>query len=160
MKAKNLLTFALFLFLIGAVVTILRREAKTDSNAGTGSVTDVDTPLPANGMVAYYFHGETRCPTCRNIEAYAQEAIRSGFSEDVDSGKIRWQVVNYETPDNTHFATDYEIVSSTVVLVRFSQGKQADWRNLMRVWELVGDKDAFLDYVQRQTQEMLAETAG
>ena len=157
MTAKNLLTIVLLLFVVGAVATIVLREADNSSSA---SIALVDAPPIANGIVTYYFHGETRCPTCRNIEAYAHEAVHSGFSEELDSEKISWQVVNYETPDNTHFATDYEIVSSTVVLVRFSQGKQADWRNLMRVWELVGDKDAFVNYVQSQAREMLVETEG
>ena len=157
MTARNLLTITLLLFVVGAVATIVLREADNSSSA---SIALVDAPPIANGIVAYYFHGETRCPTCRNIEAYAHEAVQSGFSEELDSERMSWQVVNYETPDNTHFATDYEIVSSTVVLVRFSQGEQADWRNLMRVWELVGDKDAFVNYVQSQAREMLDETEG
>lgn len=160
MKAKNLLTFALLLFVVVVVTTIVRREADSSSSVSIASNGAVDAPPTANGILAYYFHGETRCPTCRKIEAYAQEAIQSGFSEEVDSGTIRWQLVNYEAPENSHFATDYEIVSSTVVLVKFSQGKQTDWRNLMRVWELVGNKDAFVDYVQSQTQGMLDETEG
>ena len=157
MTARNLLTITLLLFVVGAVATIVLREVDNSSSA---SIALVDVPPTANGIVAYYFHGETRCPTCRNIEAYAHEAVQSGFSEELDSERMSWQVVNYETPDNTHFATDYEIVSSTVVLVRFSQGEQADWRNLMRVWELVGDKDAFVNYVQSQAREMLDETEG
>ena len=41
-----------------------------------------------------------------------------------------------------------------------AEGRVADWRNLTRVWELVGDKEAFLAYIQEQTQEMLNTTAG
>ena len=159
MTAKNFLSLGLLLFVGVAVVVLVVREVGRDGSAteeGGGS----EAVLPTDGVVAYYFHGETRCPTCRTIEAYAHEAIQSGFPEELDSEKISWQIMNYETPDNTHFATDYEIVSSTVVLVRFSQGKQADWRNLMRVWELVGDKDAFVNYVQSQAREMLDETEG
>ncbi|TWU30519.1 nitrophenyl compound nitroreductase subunit ArsF family protein [Bythopirellula polymerisocia] len=160
MTAKNLLAITLLLFVIGAIATIVLKEADKSSSASMATNTTGDAPPPANGIVVYYFHGETRCPTCRNIEAYAHEAIQSGFSKELDSESISWQVVNYEMPDNTHFATDYEVVSSTVVLVRFSQGKQTDWRNLMRVWELVGDKEAFVGYVQSQTQEMLDDTEG
>jgi hypothetical protein len=34
-------------------------------------------------------------------------------------------------------------------------GKQAEWKNLSRVWELVRRKDAFLRYVQDEVRAYL-----
>lgn len=43
----------------------------------------------AEGMkvTAYYFHGSTRCTTCRKIEAFSREAVQTGFSEALKTGK-------------------------------------------------------------------------
>ena len=153
MNAKNLLSVALLLFVAVAVVLLVARQS------GEETEPNVEITLPADGLVTYYFHGETRCPTCRHIEAYAREAIETGFAEELANGEVSWQVVNYESPANAHFATEYEIVAPTVVLVRTSRGQPTVWRNLSRVWNLVGEKEAFVEYVRREAVEMMDATA-
>ena len=37
-------------------------------------------------FVAYYFHGNFRCATCRKLEAYSEEAITKGFVDQLASG--------------------------------------------------------------------------
>ena len=159
MNAKNLLSMALLLFMVAAVTVMISREFRTDAPKGAPSVEE-GVSLPTSCLVAYYFHSEIRCPTCRNIEAYAHEAIQKNFPAELSSGEVAWRVVNYDLPTNARYVTEYEIVSPTVVLVRLSKGQQVDWRNLMRVWELVGDKEAFGEYIQDQAEELLATTEG
>ncbi len=157
MNAKNLLTAGLLVFVAAAIITIVVREGGGKDSPDMTAVSPANAPLPAEGLIAYYFHGEIRCPTCKKIESYAHEAIQTGFSEELNSGKLTWRVLNYELPANTHFATEYEIAAPTIVLVCASHGQPEDWRNLTRVWELVGDKDAFVKYVQEQTRELLTK---
>ena len=162
MHTKNLLTVALLLFVAAAAVTIAlknTRDSATETVAAD-SETNRETALPTDGLVVYFFHGETRCPTCRKIEAYSHEAIVDAFQAQLASGEIVWQLANYEAPENAQAAKTYEVYSSSVVLVRNQQSQPADWRNLTRVWELVGDKDAFKSYVREQTQEMLSTASG
>ncbi len=152
MNSKNLVAAALLLFVVAAVVILVGREMRQPSAGTTPAAAE---QLPANALVVYYFHGETRCPTCRNIESYSHEAVQAAFPQELAQDKVLWRVINYELPENRHFATDYEIVAPTVVLVRIVDGKVADWRNLGRVWELVGDRLAFANYVQNETRSML-----
>lgn len=159
MNARSLLSLVLLLFVGAAVVVLVFREDRRDDSQAETNVGE-ELSLPTTGLVAYYFHSEIRCPTCRNIEAYAHEAIENSFPAELSSGEVAWRIVNYELPGNDHYLTKYEIVSPTVVLVRMSEGQQVDWRNLMKVWELVGDKDAFGKYIQIQANELLAKTAG
>jgi hypothetical protein len=137
------------------VAILLGRALRDDQTPPAGAA---DMALPPDGVVAYYFHGDVRCPTCRNIEAYAQEAVESGFGPQLASGALQWRVVNYESPANAHFAQEYELFSPTVVLVRTSDGKPVEWRNLSRVWELVGDKDEFQAYVQDAVRVYLVQS--
>jgi len=69
-----------------------------------------------DGVVVYYLHSNTRCPTCQTIEAYAKEAVETGFAEELKNGKIQWRIINYESPGNEHYATDYQIVARTSCL--------------------------------------------
>ncbi|MAT69844.1 MAG: hypothetical protein CMJ58_10005 [Planctomycetaceae bacterium] len=152
MHAKNLVAAALLLFVAASVVILLGREMRESDGGGSAPAAEA---LPADGVVVYYFHGETRCPTCRDIENYSHAAVQTAFSKELASDKVLWKVVNYEQPENSHFATDYEIVAPTVVLVRRIGGQNGEWRNLSRVWELVGDRDAFTEYLQNETRSML-----
>ncbi len=161
MKPKNLVTILLLLFVAASVgvlsVKSLRPHARqpvaTNPTLNHSAGQTEATP-PADGVIAYCFHGDVRCSTCRTIEAYAREALEAGFADQFQSGKLKWQVVNYQAPGNEHFAKEYEIIAPTVVLVRMENGQQKNWENLMRVWELVHDKDAFVQYIQTEMRKL------
>ncbi len=165
MKPKNILTVGLLLFVAASVVVLAARSLRENPQAaGTDGqpeeaapehrAADASPPL-SEKVIAYYFHGNVRCPTCRSIEAYAREAVQSGFPEQLEDRRIEWRVVNYEQPGNEHFLTDYKLAFPTVILVEVSGGSQAKWKNLDRVWQLVGDKWAFVEYVQQETRSYL-----
>jgi hypothetical protein len=107
--------------------------------------------------VAYYFHGNFRCATCRKLEAYSEEAITRGFADELGSGELEWRVVNTDEADNTHFVTDFDLVTKSLVLVEYRNGEVVRFTNLKLVWQLVGDKDGFLRYVRDSTREFIGQ---
>ena len=109
----------------------------------------------ADGVVAMYFHGNARCATCRKIEAYADEAIAQGFVDELESGRLTWWVVNIDESANKHFIEDFQLVTRSVVLVEYRDGKVLRWENLDKVWQLVRSKDKFVSYVDGETREFL-----
>jgi hypothetical protein len=151
MTSKNVVTIALLLFVAASIVVLAVKSLRENPRTADPE------PTLADGVIAYYFHGKIRCPTCRRIETYAHEAVRAGFAKQLAGGRLRWQVVDYELPENRHFATDYELAAPTVVLVETSGGGRKQWKNLDRVWELVGDKEAFVEYVRRETRAWLED---
>jgi hypothetical protein len=72
---------------------------------------------------------------------------------------LQWREVNTEEPGNQHFVTDYEITTSSVVLVAMQDGKPGRWKKLDRVWELVNDYLAFGAYVQEEARAFMEEGA-
>ena len=109
----------------------------------------------ADGVVAMYFHGNARCATCKKIEAYADEAIAQGFVDELESGRLTWRVVNIDESANKHFIEDFQLVTRSVVLVEYRDGKVLRWENLDKVWQLVRSKDKFVSYVEGETSEFL-----
>ena len=108
-------------------------------------------------VVAYYFHGNLRCRTCQTIEAYSEEAIRSEFADELASGHLVWRVINTDEPENRHFVKDFELVTKSLVLTEYREGEVTRWENLKQVWQLVRDKEQFLDYVHSSTRKFLQE---
>lgn len=165
MTVKDAATNSLLMFVAATCVALVVRALPQPppQHAETGSTTSVGaansggatTPAIEDGVVVYYLHSNFRCDTCRTIEAYAKEAVEAGFADELQAGTIQWRVVNYESPGNEHFAADYETVAPNVVLVKFKDGKQVDWKGLPEVWEHTGDKPAFLNFVQSSLREFL-----
>jgi len=104
---------------------------------------------------ALYFHTTKRCVSCRKIEAFASEAIRGGFPAEIKEGTLTLELLNVEEPQNRHFIQDYQLYTKSLVLIDTVGGKQVRWKNLARVWELLGDQQAFVRYVQDEVRGYL-----
>lgn len=159
MTLKEATANSLLMFVAATCVVLIVKAISPTLQAPQATANGQAEPAPdragKDGIQVYYLHGNFRCPTCRTIEAYAQEAVESGFSEELRDGRIKWQVINYEEPGNERYAIDYEVVAPTVILVRFEDGRQVDWKGLHEVWEHVGDKDAFLSFVQSNLRQFM-----
>ncbi len=128
--------------------------APETASRATPSVT-ADSPLK---VVAYYFHVTVRCVTCRTIEGYSREAIEQGFPKELKAGEAEWRLVNVQLPENRHFIRDYQLYTRSLVLAKIRGGKQVEWRNLDKVWELVGRKGEFFKYVQSNVKVYLGDS--
>lgn len=134
------------IFLVVAAVISVNFTAFAGENNPTGKV------------VAYYFHGTFRCPTCHKLETYSQEAIETNFKDALASGKLEFKVVNIEEKGNEHYGSDYQFYTKSLILSLVKNGKQIKWKNLDKIWEYVGNKQQFLDYVKAEVVDFLKET--
>jgi hypothetical protein len=166
MKPKTVLTALLLTFVIAsAAYFVFSETTKKNSPARLAEESSVESTVAAKDgaeskVVVYYFHATKRCWTCKTIEAYSEEAIRSGFAEQLESGAMEWRPVNIDKAENQHFVDDFELATRTVVLVHVVDGVNKDWKKLDRVWELVRDKPAFVDYIWDNTNDFLADAHG
>jgi len=160
MKAKSILAALLLLFVAASVAAWVVREfgggpgargasqRTTHPTSASSPAAEEASPEVSDKVVAYYFHGNQRCDTCTTMEAYAREAIESGFGEGLRNGRIQRRVVNYDEPEHKHFRQDFDLVAPSLVLAAIHEGKQGEWEDLPRIWELKDDKASFLKYVQ------------
>lgn len=139
------------------------QEAKITAETGSSSAKTVPAKPVASirgvatspNVIVYYFHGNTRCITCKKIESFAKSAIENSFADELKTGKIEFRAVNIEEPKNEHFVQDYQLVTRSVVLSRIRNDKQDAWKNLDQVWNLVRDPEAFQRYVVAETKQLL-----
>jgi hypothetical protein len=149
-------TAALEIVVLAAVAAVAL-SLFTPATSAEEPDTDVKSGTIADGVVAIYFHGNVRCATCRKIESYAHEAVKSGFSEALEEGSLAWRVINVDEAENAHFIQDFQLVTKSVVLAEYREGQVVRWENLDKVWQLVRDEDRFVDYIQSETREFLGE---
>jgi len=166
MKAKTIVSTVLLLFVAASVAYLVVNESRSQPEADQGvqnagaAQTTVKEAVAESGviadetketgpkLVAYYFHRTQRCRTCLTMEAYANEALREGLPDVIESGELEWHTVNVEEPQNEHFVQDYGLTASALVMVFFENGERKQWKNLDYIWELVSDEWGFKEYVR------------
>jgi len=89
------------------------------------------------------------------IESYSKEALQAKYGDAMRKGIIKWRAVDVEQPKSRHFAQDYRLYTSSLVLVRFNNGTQGQWRTLDKTWDLVRKKGEFIQYVQSDVATLL-----
>ena len=112
---------------------------------------------PSDYVQAYYFHATYRCKTCTTLEQYSRESIEENFKDQLGNNTLRFKEVNFDEPDNRHFLQDYGLTYRALVLVRYKDGKQVTYKNLEKIWQLVGSKADFSNYVKTEVEAMLKE---
>ena len=153
MRSKKSLLFALLTAgVLLALSLVVPSSAGADDPPGTNP-----GDSPGTEVVAYYFHGQFRCATCRKLEALSKEAISSGFAQELGADRLAFRVVNVETPDTEHFVKDFQLVTKSLVLVEYKDGNVVRWKNLPKIWQLVRDREEFIRYVQEETRAFLGK---
>jgi hypothetical protein len=143
-------TFALAFLLFGALATTFPALSQ-EPTADNGTAASAQTPR----FVVYYFHGNMRCATCRKLEAYSEEAITTGFANDIERGALAFRAVNVDEAQNEHFVKDFQLTNKSVVVVEYRDGEVARFENLNEIWQRVRDKDDFLEYVRSSIREFI-----
>ncbi|MCU0306084.1 MAG: nitrophenyl compound nitroreductase subunit ArsF family protein [Thermoanaerobaculales bacterium] len=135
---------------LAAAFPVLSAEPTADE----GTATSTQTPR----FVVYYFHGNQRCATCRKIEAYSEEAITSGFADEMVRGALAFRAVNVDEAQNKHYVQDFQLTNKSVVVVEYRDGEVSRFKNLNEIWLKVGDKEAYFDYMRDSTREFIGES--
>ena len=160
MKARRLIQIALLLFVAVSVVYLVSQESRKSLAAAPRATTqpEKNEAVRQPKVVVYYFHGNFRCVSCRKLEAVSQQAVTNGFAQELKRGDLEWRVVNVETSGNEHFVSDYKLFSKALVVVKFRGGKQIEYKNLMKAWELLQNDEALEKYVQSEVKASLQES--
>ena len=151
MNPRKIVTWILWLFIGVSVVAMIvndLRRAPPNVDAAAESSGPAAAASRPDRVVLYYFQGKVRCPACRNVEAYAREAVETGFAEQLKDGRVEWKAIDYEAPGNEHFASDYQLVAASLVLVEMRDAAPKRWKNLQKAWELADNKQALVAMVQ------------
>lgn len=120
-----------------------------------GDTKAVSSVIRADGVSVINFHSTKRCRTCIRIGDLAKKTMYEEFADEEKAGKVRWEQLNYDEPANAHYVKDYELVSSTVLVTLWKDGKEVKWNRLDAVWDHVGDEPVFRAYVAQAMRDLL-----
>jgi len=145
----------------GPTVNNAETTAPGEVHEASSAAPDADKSRDANEIdstvVAYYFHRTIRCPTCIAIEQNAAEVITNRFKEQLANQRLVWLPFNLDDEAGSQFEKEFGISGSTLVVAEIRDGNFVRFKKLDKVWELIGDVDAFHAYVRNEVKEYLNE---
>lgn len=103
---------------------------------------------PADRVVVMYFHRTQRCPTCLKMGSYSEEAVKTGFAEQLQDGTVAFYYIDFQNEKNAALTNGYKISGPALVAAKVTNNKVAKYKDLKDIWAKVTDKAAFLKYVQ------------
>ena len=161
MKKLTVVPGILILSLImSAFIFAGEKPAETAAAGDKKAVENKEDTNPTNDVIiAYYFHGTQRCATCKKLEAYSREALEKGFPEEMADSTIIFTMINYDLDENKHYIDDYKLFTKALILSRVSGGNEVAWKNLDKIWQLVRDKDEYIDYVRKEMSDFMKKLA-
>ena len=138
-----------------APVEPAKPEVKSEPKAAAAVKKTAKSVAEAKTAVVYYFYTNTRCSSCKTLEAYTREAVATKLAAGYKDWKIEFKGVNVDEASNAHFVQDYWLNSKSVVVQKFAGEKTLNWAKLDKVWQLLGNKEAFISYVTDETHKLL-----
>lgn len=113
-----------------------------------------------NYVEVAYFHTERRCGPCTYIEIRTQHNIETYFQEELNNGKLEFNVYQLGLEENEAVATKYQAVGSQLFINTVVDGKD-NIQHIEAVWdkEYLDDQEKFDALVQHLVNEAL-EAAG
>ena len=105
---------------------------------------------PKDRVVAMYFHRTQRCPTCQKMGSYTEEAVKTGFAGQLKDGMVEFYYIDFQNEKNAAYTKAYKITGPALIVAKVADNKVAEFKDLKDIWSNVGDKKAFIKYVQDQ----------
>jgi hypothetical protein len=104
-------------------------------------------------VVVMYFHRVPGCPTCQKMRAYTQEAVKGAFAKEINDGKVELHYIAFEDPKNAALTKGYKVGGPSLIVAKIAGNKVVEYKNLTEMWSKVGDKQAFVDYVESNAKD-------
>ncbi|WP_145298815.1 nitrophenyl compound nitroreductase subunit ArsF family protein [Crateriforma conspicua] len=110
---------------------------------------------PPDRVIAMYFHRTQRCPTCKMMGGYSEQAVTKGFAKQLADGSVEFRMIDYEKKENAALAQAYKVKGPALIVAQIRSDKVRQYKDLEKIWSLVREKDKFIAYVQSNVKEYM-----
>ncbi|MBU0708169.1 hypothetical protein KJ596_00250 [Patescibacteria group bacterium] len=150
-----LITIAL-LFSIKGVANKSTDRPSTLGSTQPASVEPQQEKVPADKIEVVHFHGTRQCWSCLTIGEYTLQTIKDKFPEEYQSGKIVFEDINSELPENKEIVNKYQARGSSLFVNTINNNKDSITEDTT-VWRLVTSQIQFTDYFENKLKTLLGE---
>jgi len=95
-----------------------------------------------------HFHPTNQCYSCITMGNLAEETINTYFKEELKSGKITFQHLNGELPENRDKLIQYGATGSSLWIGIYTKDGEFFKEENINVWYKINDEQAYMDYLK------------
>lgn len=155
MNTKQIIRSVLLIVVLGSLAIWANREYQK-SHAPEAPAAEEDLAvISGDQVVMTYFISGTRCVSCMKIEAFTKETAEQDFADELANKKLVFRVIDTGEAGYQHYTDDYQLTSKTVILSHRRDGKEIEWVDMAKVWDLLDDTPGFHAYLGIQIRSHL-----
>ncbi len=110
---------------------------------------------PANITIKVVkFEPARPCQSCIKLGNYAKETIELYFPEEYQSGKISYETVNYQNPQNINLVKKYGTSGSSLFITVIRDGEE-EIINANDMWNYIGNKEQYMKVFRNNLDEIM-----
>ncbi|MBN2487866.1 MAG: hypothetical protein JXA98_02425 [Methanosarcinaceae archaeon] len=101
-----------------------------------------------------HFHGNSQCYSCITVGEYAEETVNTYFSDELESGKLVFRHLNFQSTENSELAWRYGAAYSSLWIGSYTkEGFSAEQDT--NVWYKIDDRTEYMNYLRTVINEKL-----
>lgn len=104
-----------------------------------------------------YFHATERCPACVKIEELSKMIVEDNFAKEMKNGLLSYKSIDFLDSANEHFQEDYKFDVQTLIISKKVNGKEVEWKNLDKIWDLYTNPEKFSRYLESEIRKFLKD---
>jgi len=141
---------------IGIAIVLLLIFTVPKYFTGNVTVSGVQISGDIEKLEIIHFHGTHQCYSCKTVGAYAEETVNTYFSDELKSGKITFQHINAELPENYELAKKYEVKSASLWIGAYYKDGSFSKQEDTNVWYKIDNKTDFMNYLKEVIEKKLS----
>jgi len=154
-----LLSAILAITLLGACGNPAPADAPpvTQPSTPPATVTPPDDPSgPPDKVEIVYFHSHQRCKTCLCFEERVSYVVKTYFQDELDSGKLTFQVFDLGNEEHADMARKYSAISSQLFIntIKDSVDHIADIQDIWS-WDCSDNEEGFDQAIKNIIEQSL-----
>ncbi|MFC1754955.1 nitrophenyl compound nitroreductase subunit ArsF family protein [Thermoproteota archaeon] len=95
-----------------------------------------------------HFHGTHQCYSCITVGNLAEETVNTYFKDELASGKITFQHIDGELPENYELVKKYGITSASLWIGNYYKNGSFVPEENVNVWYKINDKKNYMNYLK------------
>jgi len=115
-----------------------------------------EVKVPADRVEVVNFFGTQRCVSCLTIGKFSKKTIEEKFAEEVKSGKVVYQEINVDLPENREIVVKYKARGSSL-FINTVRGETEEIAEDTTVWRLTGNEAQFISYLDNKINSLLGK---
>ncbi len=112
--------------------------------------------ISADKIQLYHFHGTNQCRSCVTLGELTQKTLDEFFVDELKSGKITYEHINVELPENSTIAQKFQ-VRNISLYINSVVGDRESYEDQVTLMRYLNNEEQFKNYLKDKIDTLLGK---